>query len=181
MNNMRRFLFFSALLLMFAAVSKAQTGGADATGDDDAKYATALLAKGTAAPDFTIGGKAGSLSSLNGKYVVIDFWATWCPDCRKDIPKMKQLYEKYASDRIVFVGVSFDKTPEALDKYLKDNGVKWVQTCEYKPWKETQISKDYHIKWIPSMYIINPDSKVELATVMIEKVESMLAKIKDGE
>lgn len=177
MNNMRKFLFFTTVLLMLATVSKARTNNA-AEEDDDAKYATELLAKGTAAPDFTIGGKAGKLSDLRGKFVVIDFWATWCPDCRKDIPKMKQLYEKYASDKVVFVGVSFDKTPDALEKYLKDNDVRWVQTCEYKPWKETQISKDYNIKWIPSIYVINPEGKVELATVMIEKVEKLLKNVK---
>lgn len=174
MNNLKKFLFSASMMLAVTITATAQNNNATVE-DDDAKYATELLEKGTKAPDFFIGGKIGKLSNLKGKRVVIDFWATWCPDCRKDIPKMKELYKKYASDKVIFVGVSFDKTPEALDKYVKENDVKWAQTSEFKPWKETQISKDYHIKWIPAIYVIAPDGKVELATVMIEKLENLLA------
>ena len=174
-----RKIFCLAFMLLSVISSITACNGDNMAGDDDERDATELLKKGDFAPDFTVGGKVGKISNLKGKYVVIDFWASWCPDCRKETPKMKELYENYASDRVVFVGVSFDKTAEALEKYLSENEVKWVQTCEYKPWKETKISKDYHIKWIPTMYVINPDGKVELATVMIEKLEKILKKISE--
>ena len=177
MNKMKKIMFLAAMLLMCATAMTAQTTAQGTAEDNDAKYATELLKKGAEAPDFNIGGEICRLSNLKGKYVVVDFWATWCPDCRKDIPKMKELYAKYASEKITFVGVSFDKTPDALQKYVQENGVEWVQTCEYKPWKETQVSKDYHINWIPSMYVINPEGRVEVSTVMIEKVEQALKEI----
>ena len=79
--------------------------------DDDAKYAADLLKKGTVAPAFKIPDTKGvqhSLADFKGSYVVLDFWATWCPDCRKDVPKMKELYATYASSNIAFVGISLD-------------------------------------------------------------------------
>ena len=112
-----------------------------------------------------------------GKPVVLDFWATWCPDCRKDIPAMKSLYDKYSPRGVRFVGVSFDKQRDALDKYIEENKVAWPQYFEGKQWKETVISQQYHIKWIPSVYVIDKDGKVILSTVMIDKVEKKLTEL----
>ena len=79
-------LLAALLLAGFAINTKAQTTDEDL----DAKYATSLVQPGTVAPDFTMNtpdGKPFSLSSLKGKTVVLDFWASWCPDCRKDAPE----------------------------------------------------------------------------------------------
>lgn len=148
--------------------------------DDDAKYATDLLAPGTAAPDFNLqtpDGKKLSLSSLRGKYVVLDFWASWCPDCRRDIPNMRALYNTYAKRGVQFVGVSFDDKMENLKKAITTLDIPYTQVTELKKWKETEISKAYHIKWIPSVYVVDPEGKVVLATVMSEKVAAKLAQI----
>lgn len=170
---MKTFSIFLTLLMLVTGTAAAQ--------DNDAKYAAGLLKPGTQAPEFTISGTdntAGkALKDLRGKYVVLDFWATWCPDCRKEIPAMKALYEEYASKGIEFVGVSFDKDPTVLDKYVKENGIRWMQHCEYKPWKETRISADYNIKWIPSIYLLDREGRVMLATVMTDKLREKLAEI----
>ena len=90
MKQIKLFLFALALTIMPQAIN-AQTAAntqANVVEDLDAKYATNLLKPGTDAPDInlkTIDGKQFSLKSLRGKYVVLDFWATWCPDCRKDL------------------------------------------------------------------------------------------------
>ncbi|WP_231376010.1 peroxiredoxin family protein [Prevotella sp. AGR2160] len=78
--------------------------------DIDTQYATDLPKVGTKAPDFkmkTIDGKNFKLSSLKGKVVVLDFWASWCPDCRRDMPEMMRIYDRF-KDKATFVGVSFD-------------------------------------------------------------------------
>lgn len=164
-------LFTIVSLLYCVAFAAAQ--------DADDKYAGQLLKPSTEAPDFTFvdNGKPTSLTSLRGSYVVIDFWATWCPDCRKDIPAMKALFEQYAPKGVRFVGVSFDKEREALDKYLEANRIAWPQYYEGKPWKETVISQQYHIQWIPSIYLIDKDGKVLLSTVMIEKIDQKLKEL----
>lgn len=147
--------------------------------DADSLYAKSLLQPGTAAPDFTLtapDGTSHSLSSLRGSYVVLDFWASWCPDCRKDIPAMKELHDKYG-DNIKFVGVSFDDNKDNWTQCIKTNGMEWLQLSELKKWKETEVSKLYNVKWIPAMYLIDRQGQVILSTVMIEKLAAKLKEL----
>ena len=136
--------------------------------DPDSLYTKGLLTVGTEAPAFS--------ALKSGKWTVVDFWATWCPDCRREIPTVKELYAKYGKD-VAFVGVSFDTQKANLDKYTQENGVEWEQYSELKKWKETQISKDYHIQWLPSMYLIDPQGKVAYVTVLAERMGTKLAEI----
>ena len=147
------------------------------------KYATTLLKPGTQAPDFnlsTADGKTLSLSELKGRYVVLDFWASWCPDCRKDLPAIAALHNTYAKRGVEFIGVSFDDKKENLVKAISNFNIAYTQVSELKKWKETQISAAYHIKWIPSMYLIAPDGKVVVSTVMKDKIAAKLAEIMPG-
>ena len=90
---------------------------------------------------------------------------------------MKALFEQYAPKGVRFVGVSFDKERVALDKYLEENRIAWPQYYEGKPWKETVISQQYHIQWIPSIYLIDKDGKVLLSTGMIEKIDQKIKEL----
>lgn len=128
-----------------------------------AQDTSSLIAVGKDAPAFTLNdlnGKSISLSDYQGKYVLIDFWATWCPDCRKLTPSLLSLYNEYKDKNIVFLGVSFDTNKEQLVDYVSKNAVPWAQVSEFKKWKETTISTQYGIKWIPTVYLIGPDGKV---------------------
>lgn len=152
----------------------------EAVEDLDAKYAADLLAKGAAAPEFTLQDPEGnevSLKDFLGKYVVLDFWASWCPDCRNDVPTMKALWEKFGSDKVAFLGVSFDTEKEKWAGFVKENGMGWSQVSPLAKWKETQVSQDYNVNWIPSMYLIDPEGKVVFGTVMIDKLGKALEEI----
>ena len=97
-------LIFTVLLFTGALTVAAQEHIEDA----DAKYAADLLKPGTEAPDFVVDSvKNRSLSYYRGAYVVLDFWASWCPDCRKDIPKVQEIDSLYR-DKVAVIGVSFD-------------------------------------------------------------------------
>lgn len=150
--------------------------------DPDKKYATNLLKAGETAPEFVIAngdtlvGK--TLSSFRGKFVVLDFWASWCPDCRKDIPALKKLHSTYSEKDVVFISISFDKDKDVWQRYILENNMPWIHHSELKPWKETGISNDYRIKWLPTMYLINTKGEVVLGTVDIKKLESALELIK---
>ena len=111
-----------------------------------------------------------------GTWTVLDFWATWCPDCRREIPTVKEMYKKYGTCA-KFIGVSMDTDKQKLDNYTQANGVEWEQYSEFKKWKETQISKDYKISWLPTMYLINPEGKVVYTTVLAERMAKKLAEI----
>ena len=118
-----------------------------------------------------------SLSDLKGKYVLINFWASWCPDCRRETPALQRLWQKYGEKGLQIAGISYDTNREAWQKYIADNKMVWWQYSELKKGKkETQSDRLYHINWIPTLYLIAPDGRVALATVMMDKVEAELAK-----
>lgn len=174
---MMKKLMFLALLITATTV-KAQFGPEP---DFDAKYATELVKAGTVAPDFkmkTIDGKTFKLSQLKGKTVVLDFWASWCPDCRKDAPEVVRMYKEYAPQGVEFVGVSMDTDIAAWKKACEQYGITYTQVSELKKFKETDIAKAYGVKWIPSMVVIDKDGKVALSTVLTYKVDKYLKELR---
>ena len=108
-----------------------------------------------------------------GNDVLLDFWASWCPDCRKDIPAVKAMYEKYGKN-VVFIGVSFDTDRDRWAKCVADNGMTWRQVSELKRMREAEIAQTYGVQWIPSMTLVGPDGKVVLSTVVLERMEKAL-------
>ena len=105
--------------------------------DDDALYAKDMIKVGEAFPTVSFGtaldGRVLSVKDFAGKYLVLDFWATWCPDCRKDVPALVEAYKRFASDQVVFVSISWDQDRERLEKFMADNGITWTQVCDFKP------------------------------------------------
>ena len=185
-------MFKSALLFavmaMAASVVSAQDkveGGNVASSqqqaaDLDAKYATTLLKTGVEAPEIalkTIDGKPFSLKSLRGKYVVLDFWASWCPDCRKDAPNVVAMYQKFHQKGVEFVGVSFDKKIESWKSGVEKLAIPYTQVSDLKKMRESAVAQAYGIQWIPSVYVIDPQGKVALATVMSGKVAAYLTSV----
>ena len=144
--------------------------------DADSEYAADMLKKGEAIPAFSLKDRSGILhtqADFAGKYVVYDFWATWCPDCRADLPAMKELCARYG-EKAVFVGVSFDTDPEKLDAYVAENGIGWMQLSDFVAKKESAVGDAFRIRWIPSMYLVDPEGKVMLGTVMVNKLAAAL-------
>lgn len=163
----------AAIIICGSMTAAAQTAADTYTAD--------LLKVGDEAPGFVIENGdtlAGTpLSHFRGRYVVLDFWASWCGDCRREIPAMKALYDEYASDKVVFIGVSVDEKPEAWRKCIGDNGMRWIHHSELKPWKSTRIAADYRVKWIPTVYIVGPDGRIALATIKTEELREFLGGI----
>jgi alpha/beta superfamily hydrolase/peroxiredoxin len=169
-----------ALLIMGATAAKAQS----AQQDLDDKYATELVKAGMTAPDFKMKTPDGKIIQLSkfakGKTVVLDFWASWCPDCRKDAPEVVRLYETYRQYGIEFIGISMDTDVEAWKKAIEKFGITYPQVSELKKFKETHIAKAYGVKWIPSMVVVGPDGQVQLSTVLTYKVDKYLKELTTG-
>jgi len=166
---MKKIFLFSLLLL--------QTVNLMAE-DLDSLYAKDLLKPGTEVPALSLRnykGEKRSLSDYRGQYVVLDFWASWCPDCRKDIPAMAALHQAYRTKNVKFFGVSFDTDSIAWQQCVRENNMFWTQVCGYQKMRDSQIAKDFGVKWIPSMYLIDPEGKVVLGTVDIEKLSKALS------
>ncbi len=162
--------------LLFTAVAAVPAMAQFPAQDDDAKYAVELLKPQTVAPNFkmkTVDGKTFQLNKLKAKYIVLDFWASWCPDCRKDIPNIKRMYDEFHKRGVEFVGISMDTDVEAWKKAIAKYDIAYTQVSELKKFHETAISKLYGVKWIPSMYLIK-DGKIILGTVLSDKLEKTL-------
>ncbi|MBQ4485129.1 MAG: redoxin domain-containing protein [Prevotella sp.] len=160
------------LLMTYALLAGTLTGLAQ---DLDSLYAQSMLKNGMVAPDFVIDSATNArLEDLRGRFVVLHFWASWCPDCRRDTPELKRLQEEFASDSLVFIHISFDTDRERWMKYYMDNDIEGLHFCEMTKMKDSRIAQAYGIKWIPSIYVLNTEGKVILATVEIEKLRKRL-------
>ncbi len=169
---------------MLFAMSVMTTKAQPAQQDMDAKYATEIVKAGTVAPDFKMKTPEGKTIQLKkyakGKTVVLDFWASWCPDCRKDAPEVVRMYEKYKQYGIEFIGISMDTDVEAWKEAIQKYSIRYPQVSELKKFRETDIAKAYGVKWIPSMVVIGPDGQVKLSTVLTYKVDKYLKELTTG-
>ena len=116
-------------------------------------------AVGVEAPDFTlndINGKPLSLSSLRGKYVIIDFWGSWCGWCIKGFPEMKNYYEKYKG-KFEILGVDCNDTEQKWKDAVKKNNLPWLHV--YNP-RDSKVLGDYGVQGFPTKIIVGPDGKI---------------------
>lgn len=142
-----------------------------------AQDSAGLLEVGTPAPDLVSGNRVFSLGQFRGRCVVLHFWASWGMNIKEDMAKMKELYEQYDIQGVEFVGVSYDTDKDALDKFLKNETIKWRTLCELKEWNEAQTVADYRLSKLPTMYLLDTEGKVLLATDNIGKLGDMLKKL----
>jgi len=105
----------------------------------------------------TIDGKPFDLASLKGKVVLVDFWATWCGPCRREMPHVKELYEKHGGKGFDVVGISLDEDQEALAAYLEENAIRW----ETLAGDGTQdLAEKYGVRGIPTMMLVDKEGQI---------------------
>lgn len=122
---------------------------------------------GAPAPDFTmndIDGNSFTLSSLKGKVVMIDFWATWCPPCVRSIPEAKNIWNTFKKQDFVLLGVSLDKDLDTWKDYVTKQQMSWVQVADGKFW-DNSAAVLYGIGSIPSVWILDKEGNVALKDV----------------
>lgn len=116
-------------------------------------------AAGVVAPDFTlndINGKPLSLSSLRGKYVILDFWGSWCGWCIKGFPEMKKYYEKYKG-KFEILGIDCNDTEQKWKDAVKKNELPWLHVYNTR---DSKVLGDYGVNGFPTKIIVGPDGKI---------------------
>jgi peroxiredoxin len=136
----------------------------------------------TKAPNFTMddpSGKKISISQFKGKYVLIDFWASWCEPCRKENPNVVAAYKKYKDKNFTILGVSLDEDAEAWKKAIIEDGLTWEHMSDLKSW-ETPIRAAYDFESIPYNVLVDPDGNIIASSLrgedLLKTLEELLNK-----
>jgi thiol-disulfide isomerase/thioredoxin len=102
-----------------------------------------------------------ALSDFAGKYVLVDFWATWCAPCREEVPYLKKTYERFASDpRFAMISISLDRGPTAPREYAAAHQMNWSQGFAGTPSQSQDLTTRWKVDVIPAIFLINPEGKI---------------------
>lgn len=154
-------IFFAVVLLLFVFNNFDYLfGGPEPNGPYPPNYVPAAQQKSAMAPDFTLKtpeGRDVKLSSYKGKVVIIDFWATWCPPCRKGIPDLVELKKKYGKKGFEVIGISVDRdTKNEVVPFIKNYGINYPVV-----FYNDNVVRDYGgIQSIPTSFVIDKQGKV---------------------
>ena len=136
---------------------------------------------GKSAPEFVQNdtlGKPVALSSFRGKYLLVDFWASWCGPCRKENPNVVKVFQKYKDKGFHILGVSLDQ-PNAKDKWMKaihDDQLTWTHVSDLRYWKN-EVAVQYGVQAIPQNYLIDPAGKIIAKNLRGEDLDEKLGEL----
>lgn len=124
-----------------------------------------------------VDGNTVALSSLvgEGKWVLIDFWATWCGPCRHEIPFLREAYAKYHPKGFEIYGVSLDNDREKWAAFLPENGMTWVNVLGVDENRKSPASDSYAVQFIPTNFLISPEGKIVATGLRGESIDTTLA------
>jgi thiol-disulfide isomerase/thioredoxin len=152
----------------------------------DSPYTQALLARrqaleatavGQAAPELVLPGPDGqpvALSSLRGRYVLLDFWASWCKPCRAENPRLVQLYQQYKGKGFEVYGVSLDESKERWLKAVAADKLPWVQVSDLQGFKGAAVAA-YAAQAIPLKLLLDPQGRILAKSPTGEELQEKLA------
>ncbi len=144
----------------------------------NAKYADIV---GATAPNFTATdskGKTVELKELRGDYVLLDFWATWCAPCRREIPILKQLNSTYGKKGLKIVGISLDEDEAKWRSTIEAQKMNWIHICDSFAWNG-EIAVNYNVQAVPKTVLVDPEGKIVAIDVRGEKLVELIKSLLD--
>ncbi|GDY23674.1 hypothetical protein LBMAG56_50210 [Verrucomicrobiota bacterium] len=136
------------------------------------------MAVGKQFPDFAekdLEGKPLSIAGYKGKVLLVDFWATWCGPCIRELPNVKTTYEKYQGKGFDILGISLDSDKDKLTGFLAKNEMPWKQFFDGQGWKN-KLAQQYGINSIPATYLLDASGKVIAKNLRGPELEAAVAK-----
>ena len=131
------------------------------------------LAIGQTAPDFsvpTLDGKTISFSDIETDYVMLIFWATWCPHCTQSIPEIIKMYDNQKEKKIEVIAFSLDTDEEAWRNYITEHKLDWINTSDLKSW-DSEIAIDYNIYATPTLIVLDKNRKIISKPLNLYQIE----------
>jgi len=144
----------------------------------EAKKIKDALVEGAKFPDFNekdVTGKPLSIANYKGKVVLIDFWATWCGPCVRELPNVLETYEKHHGQGFEIIGISLDEKQEKLTKFTEEKKMPWQQFFDGQGWGNKLAGK-YGVQSIPATYLLDKQGKILAKDLRGEDLEAAVAK-----
>jgi peroxiredoxin len=141
--------------------------------------AAGITSIGKPAPMFTqndVNGKPVSLSDLKGKYVLVEFWASWCAPCRAGNPNLRKQYELYKDKGFEIISVSLDNVKEKWVDAIAKDGLPWIQVSDLKGWNNA-VGRLYGVRAVPQSFLLDKDGKIIGNTLRDESLNAKLAEL----